>query len=75
MRRWSDHICSTRPSDGHGLAELSDQLGYSSAAWSRERGLERPWIRANLARVGPHGFYEAIGCCTVKDQRVHEYPL
>ena len=47
----------------------------AAAAWSRERGLERLWIRANLARVGPHEFYEAVGCRTVKDQRVYEYPL
>jgi len=47
----------------------------AAAAWSRERGLERLWIRANLARVGPHEFYAAIGCRTVKDQRVYEYPL
>ena len=32
-------------------------------------------VSANLARVGPHEFYEAIGCRVVKDQRVYEYPL
>jgi hypothetical protein len=47
----------------------------AAAEWSRARGLERLWIRANLARVGPHEFYEAIGCRIVKDQRVYEYPL
>lgn len=47
----------------------------AAAAWARVRGLERLWIRANLARVGPHEFYDAVGCRTVKDQRVYEYPL
>lgn len=47
----------------------------AAAFWARERGLERLWIRANLARVGPHEFYEAVGCLTVKDQRVYEYQL
>ena len=47
----------------------------AAAAWSGARGLERLWIRADLARVGPHEFYEAVGCSTVKDQRVYEYPL
>jgi GNAT superfamily N-acetyltransferase len=47
----------------------------AAAGWSRARGLERLWIRANLARVGPHDFYAAVGCSTVKDQRVYEYPL
>ena len=48
----------------------------AAAAWARERGLSQLWIRANLAR-GPaaHGFYERVGCRTVKDQRVYEYPL
>jgi GNAT superfamily N-acetyltransferase len=50
-------------------------LLVAAAAWSRARGLERLWIRANLARVGPHDFYKAVGCRTVKDQRVYEYPL
>ena len=47
----------------------------AAAVWTRARGLERLWIRANLARVGPHEFYDAVGCRTVKDQRVYEYPL
>jgi GNAT superfamily N-acetyltransferase len=47
----------------------------AAAAWARARGLERLWIRANLARVGPHEFYDAVGCRAVKDQRVYEYPL
>ena len=55
---------------GAGVALLA-----AAAAWSRGRGLECLWIRANLARVGPHEFYEAVGCRTVKDQRVYEYPL
>jgi GNAT superfamily N-acetyltransferase len=54
---------------------LGGALLAAAAAWSRARGLERLWIRANLARVGPHEFYEAMGCAVVKDQRVYEYPL
>ena len=48
----------------------------AAAVWARERGLAHLWIRANLAR-GPaaHGFYDRVGCTTVKDQRVYEYPL
>jgi GNAT superfamily N-acetyltransferase len=61
--------------DGHRGAGLGAALLAAAADWSRARGLERLWIRANLARVGPHEFYEAIGCRTVKDQRVYEYPL
>jgi GNAT superfamily N-acetyltransferase len=48
----------------------------AAAAWSRERGLAHLWIRANLARgAAAHGFYVRVGCRTVKDQRVYEYPL
>lgn len=54
---------------------LGAALLAAAADWSRARGLERLWIRANLARVGPHEFYEACGCRIVKDQRVYEYPL
>ena len=54
---------------------LGGALLAAAADWSRARGLERLWIRANLARVGPHEFYEAIGCAVVKDQRVYAYPL
>ena len=54
---------------------LGGALLAAAADWSRARGLERLWIRANLARVGPHEFYEAVGCRVVKDQRVYEYPL
>jgi GNAT superfamily N-acetyltransferase len=56
-------------------AGVGAALLAAAADWSRARGLERLWIRANLARVGPHEFYEAVGCRTVKDQRVYEYPL
>jgi len=59
----------------HRGAGLGAALLAAAADWSRARGLERLWIRANLARVGPHQFYEAVGCRTVKDQRVYEYPL
>jgi GNAT superfamily N-acetyltransferase len=59
----------------HRGAGLGAALLAAAAEWSRARGLERLWIRANLARVGPHEFYEAIGCRIVKDQRVYEYPL
>jgi GNAT superfamily N-acetyltransferase len=54
---------------------LGAALLMAAADWSRARGLERLWIRADLARVGPHEFYEAIGCAVVKDQRVYAYPL
>lgn len=56
--------------EGAGLALLE-----AAAAWCRKRDLATMWIRADLARVGPHGFYTAIGCRVVKDQRVYEYPL
>jgi GNAT superfamily N-acetyltransferase len=59
----------------HRGAGLGAALLAAAAGWSRARGLERLWIRANLARVGPHEFYEAVGCRVVKDQRVYEYPL
>jgi len=59
----------------HRGAGLGAALLAAAADWSRARDLERLWIRANLARVGPHEFYEAIGCRGVKDQRVYEYPL
>jgi GNAT superfamily N-acetyltransferase len=60
---------------GHRDTGVGAALLEAAAAWSRERGLERLWIRANLARVGPHEFYPAVGCTIVKDQRVYEYPL
>ena len=63
-------VAAPRRGAGLGFALLA-----AAADWSRARGLERLWIRANLARVGPHEFYEAIGCRAVKDQRVYEYPL
>jgi aminoglycoside 6'-N-acetyltransferase I len=48
----------------------------AAAAWSRERGLTRLWIRADLARGDEaHGFYGHVGCRRVKDQRVYELPL
>jgi len=56
-------------------AGLGAALLAAAADWSRARDLERLWIRADLARVGPHEFYKAVGCRTVKDQRVYEYPL
>jgi GNAT superfamily N-acetyltransferase len=59
----------------HRGSGIGRALLEAAAAWSQARGLERLWIRANLARVGPHEFYEAVGCSTVKDQRVYEYPL
>ena len=61
--------------EAHRASGLGAALLAAAAAWSRERGLARLWIRANLARVGPHEFYPAAGCRTVKDQRVYEYPL
>jgi GNAT superfamily N-acetyltransferase len=57
---------------GQGLGRA---LLGAAAAWCRERDLADLWIRANLARVGPHEFYEATGCHVVKDQRVYAYPL
>jgi GNAT superfamily N-acetyltransferase len=59
----------------HRRTGVGAALLEAAAVWSRARGLERLWIRANLARVGPHDFYEAAGCSTVKDQRVYEFPL
>ena len=59
----------------HRGAGLGAALLAAAADWSRARDLERLWIRANLARVGPHEFYEAVGCRVVKDQRVYEYAL
>jgi GNAT superfamily N-acetyltransferase len=62
--------------DGHRASGIGRALLRAAAAWSRERGLAHLWIRANLER-GPatHGFYEHVGCRTVKDQRVYEFPL
>jgi GNAT superfamily N-acetyltransferase len=55
---------------------LGRALLEAAAAWSRERGLARLWIRANLARgAAAHGFYEHAGCRVVKDQRVYELRL
>lgn len=54
---------------------LGRALLDAAADWCRERELAIMWIRANLARVGPHEFYEALGCRAVKDQRVYAYPL
>lgn len=56
--------------EGLGVALLA-----TAAGWARARGLTRLWIRANLACAGPHELYEAIGCRTIKDQRVYDYPL
>jgi GNAT superfamily N-acetyltransferase len=61
--------------EAHRAAGLGAALLAAAADWSRTRGLARMWIRANLARVGPHEFYVRVGCSTVKDQRVYEYPL
>jgi GNAT superfamily N-acetyltransferase len=61
--------------DGHRGTGVGAALLAAAAEWSREHGLECLWIRANLARFGPHEFYDAVGCRTVKDQRVYEYPL
>ena len=62
--------------DGQRSAGLGRVLLEAAAAWSRERGLAHLWIRANLARgAAAHGFYEHVGCRTVKDQRVYELPL
>ncbi len=61
---------------GHRASGLGRSLIEAAAAWSRERGLARLWIRANLARgTAAHGFYEHVGCRAVKDQRVYELPL
>ena len=59
----------------HRRTGVGAALLTAAADWSRGRGLERMWIRANLARVGPHAFYEVVGCAIVKDQRVYDYPL
>jgi GNAT superfamily N-acetyltransferase len=83
MTGWSARIRTARSSHAASLAVHPRQRGTgvgaalleAAAQWSRERGLERLWIRANLARGGVHGFYEHAGCLTVKDQRVYEYPL
>lgn len=62
--------------DGLRGSGLGRALLEAAAAWARERGLARLWIRANLARgTAAHGFYERVGCRTVKDQRVYELPL
>ena len=63
-------VAAAHRGEGLGAALLA-----AAADWSRARGLERLWIRADRARVGPHEFYEAIGCAVVKDQRVYAYPL
>jgi GNAT superfamily N-acetyltransferase len=60
---------------GHRHEGLGAALLEAAAEWSRTRDLRTLWIRANLARSGPHEFYAAIGCRTIKDQRVYEYPL
>jgi N-acetylglutamate synthase-like GNAT family acetyltransferase len=61
---------------GHRASGLGRTLLAAAAAWSREHGLAHLWIRANLARgAAAHGFYQHVGCRTVKDQRVYEFPL
>ena len=82
------HVQRTIEEDAYGevggLVVTAEQRGSgvgaalleAAATWSRERGLARLWIRANLARgAATHGFYVRVGCRTVKDQRVYEYPL
>jgi GNAT superfamily N-acetyltransferase len=82
------HVQRTVEEDPYGevgglvVSEASRSLGVgralldAAAAWARERGLAHLWIRANLARgPGTHDFYEHVGCVTVKDQRVYEFPL
>jgi GNAT superfamily N-acetyltransferase len=82
------HVQRTIEEDAYGevggLVVAAEQRGSgvgaalleAAAAWSRGRGLARLWIRANLARgAAAHGFYARVGCRTVKDQRVYEYPL
>lgn len=61
-------------SAAHRSSGLGSALLQAAGEWSRERGLARIWIRANLARVGPHDFYAHLVCRVVKDQRVYEYP-
>jgi len=61
-----------KPHRGKGLGRA---LLVAATAWCRERDLEEMWMRANLFRVGAHGFYEAIGCRVVRDQRLYAYPL
>jgi len=61
--------------DGHRGRGLGAALVNAAADWGRARSLGLLWIRANLARVGPHEFYEAIGGRRVKDQRVYEFRL
>jgi GNAT superfamily N-acetyltransferase len=60
---------------GHRGEGLGAALVAAAGDWGRERGLTVMWIRANLARAGVHDFYPALGCRTVKDQRVYEYRL
>ena len=60
---------------GHRGEGLGATLLAAAAQWGRGRGLTIMWIRANLAREGVHGFYPAVGCRPVKEQRVYEYPL
>lgn len=72
MEPWAARIRTARPSDA---AALAAALLAAAAEWSRTRGLMRLWIRVNPARVGPHELYKAIGCRTVKDQRIYEYSL
>ena len=59
----------------HRGAGLGAALLAAAADWSRVRGLERLWIRANLARVGPHEFYESLGFRLYKEQRIFELVL